>query len=169
MSDRAQTKRALVDAGAAEAAAGGAQGTVVQSTTNGVAQPNTQSGAVQEATTFGTTTGAGTVVNHDVTIPPNHNANIVVTIVGRNTIAGGTAVAGDEFTYFGAVGAKNVAGTVSLGANAAGTPFTSHTTSLVGVTVGTDVTAPNRYRFVITDVTGEGTIDWVVKTQTTLN
>jgi hypothetical protein len=178
MSTRATARLARTEADAAALEASAAQGSFVTTTTNGVAQPNTQTPAVTTKTVLGTTTGAGQTVVNSVPIPVHHSAMLEISIEGRVTVAG-TAAVDETFMYKNFVSVNNpgpAPGTVTATpqiAPASGPVADAWTANLASPADITVTLAPGAgtglIAVVVTEVGAQGTIDWIVSITTRLN
>jgi hypothetical protein len=176
LSTKTEAKLARTEAAAAEAEAGGAQGSFTTATTNGVAQPASQTPSVMTNTTLGTTTAAGqSVTAGPFPIPVDHTAEVEYTVIGRVRIAGGTSAVDDsymEHSYF----AVNTLHSGTTRAVPQTIPAAGPVARALDATLASpgDVTvvptvSPGSFNIVVTEVAGQGTIDWTITTTIRLN
>jgi hypothetical protein len=83
-------------------------------------------------------------------------------VVGRNVVAGGTAVPGDSYAQWRFFTAKNVSGTPALLTTEGAATFIDNDTPYAGVTV-TIGAILGAVTITANDVTGEGTTDWEIR------
>jgi hypothetical protein len=176
MSTRTTARLARTEADAALLEASGAQGSFTTTTTNGVAQPASQTPSVTTNTTLGTTTTGGqTVSAGPFPVPINHTAEVEYTVIGRVRIAGGAAI-DDSYMEHSYVAFNTLAnGTtrqVPQVIPAAAAPVARSndaTLASPGDVTVTLTVVPGSFTILVTEVAAQGTIDWEITATVRLN